>query len=171
MNQGSVCSSHWFPHRHSGAASRPGCSCAPDCEHVDMEQAHFQCFPSYQHHSFWQEPTIQPATMTKLTRMQFCQATKNTIFGFRLQKMLNPYLAASPSLLLGRKCLSSAHIHEGRFDERWPYTIKCLFTLKGQNDIDLLSHTMSLCSPCATNTLSQAITVSLTSCLTANTRP
>lgn len=125
MSEGFLCSSSIHTGCQTGTVGLPGAQDA-DCEHVDMEQAPLQCFPSYQHHSFLAGAMIQPATMTKLTRMQFCQANKNAIFGFKLQKMLNPSPTSSPSLLVGRKWLSSAHIHEGRFDERWPCTIKYL---------------------------------------------
>lgn len=69
---------HWLPDRHSRAALSPGCCRAPYCEHMGMEQALFQCFPGYQHHSFLagtsdtpQQNSQQPWPIARLTRMQF----------------------------------------------------------------------------------------------------
>lgn len=117
MNQGSVCSSSVHTGSQTGTVGLPG---AQDAAVNTWTWSRHLCnaFLVTSTTPFWQEPMIQPATRTKLTRMQFCQANKNAIFAFRLQKMLNPSLASSPSLLVGRKCLSSAQIHEGMFGER-----------------------------------------------------
>lgn len=106
-----VCYTHWnesglrvrsgsvHTGSQTGAAGLPGAQDAavlPIANTWTWSRHFFNAFllstPLLSGRNQWYTAAEQPAAMTS------CQANKNAIFGFRLQKMLNPSLASSPSL-------------------------------------------------------------------------